>query len=146
MFDCFGVLITDSLQLLRQDLASRDEIAAKEVKDLIGLTNRGILSPNETRPKVAALFGLSADEYIQTVMSGEVKNSALLNYITELRATYKIGMLSNIGSGSLHKRFTQEELDAHFDAVVASGDVGYAKPDKRAYEIVAERLGVAPEE
>lgn len=38
-------------------------------------------------------------------------------------------MLSNIGSNSLHKRFSDEELEEHFDIVVASGDIGYAKPD-----------------
>ncbi|XVV02971.1 HAD-IA family hydrolase [Actinosynnema sp. CA-248983] len=31
-----------------------------------------------------------------------------------------------------------------FDVVVTSGEVGFAKPDRRIYLVVAERLGLAP--
>jgi epoxide hydrolase-like predicted phosphatase len=31
-----------------------------------------------------------------------------------------------------------------FDVVVTSGEVGYAKPDRRIYLVVAERLGLEP--
>jgi HAD superfamily hydrolase (TIGR01509 family) len=51
-------------------------------------------------------------------------------------------MLSNISESGIHKRFTDEELNAHFDTVVVSGEIGYAKPEPEAYEIVAQRLGV----
>ncbi len=30
----------------------------------------------------------------------------------------------------------------HFDTVVVSGEIGYAKPEPEAYEITADRLGV----
>ncbi|WP_433265255.1 HAD-IA family hydrolase [Actinosynnema sp. CS-041913] len=32
-----------------------------------------------------------------------------------------------------------------FDVVVTSGEVGFAKPDRRIYLLAAERLGLAPE-
>lgn len=53
-------------------------------------------------------------------------------------------MLSNIGKRSLENRFSAEELAKYFDAVVASGDIGYAKPELEAYRIAVERLGVEP--
>ncbi|MBP9852754.1 MAG: glucose-phosphatase [Patescibacteria group bacterium] len=146
VFDCFGVLVTDSLQLMVQDLAASNPSAAQEVRDLVGLSNRGIIDPAEARPKIAKLFGVTTEQYVQAILKGEDKNTQLLDYIRELRTTYKIGMLSNIGSNSLHKRFSDEELEEHFDIVVASGDIGYAKPDRQAYEIVAERLGVSVNE
>lgn len=37
-------------------------------------------------------------------------------------------------------------LERHFDAVAASGDIGYAKPEPEAYEIITERLGVRLDE
>ncbi|WP_039785717.1 HAD-IA family hydrolase [Actinoalloteichus spitiensis] len=33
---------------------------------------------------------------------------------------------------------------ADFDAVVVSGEIGWGKPDPRAYRLAAARLGVAP--
>ncbi len=55
-------------------------------------------------------------------------------------------MLSNVSGGSLDRRFSAEEFDRCFDAVVASGEIGYAKPDIEAYQITAARLGVEPAE
>lgn len=40
--------------------------------------------------------------------------------------------------------YPTERIREHFDAVVLSGDVGLRKPDRRIYEITAERLGLAP--
>lgn len=142
IFDCFGVLLTDNLQIMREELAREDSEAASEVRNLVALVNKGVLHPVETRPKIAKLFGLDVDAYVEKVTSGEGKNYPLMDYILQLKTQYKIGMLSNIGSGSLLKRFTQAELDKHFDQVLASGDIGYAKPEREAYVIAAERLGV----
>ncbi|MBB5955181.1 epoxide hydrolase-like predicted phosphatase [Saccharothrix tamanrassetensis] len=33
-----------------------------------------------------------------------------------------------------------------FDVVVTSGEVGFAKPDRRSYLLAAERLGLAPQD
>ena len=146
IFDCFGVLLTDSLHLMRTELAQKDAEAEAEVRDLIGLVNKGVLHPVETRPKIAKLFNLDVNAYVEKVTSGEGKNHELMDYILQLKKDYKVGMLSNIGSGSLLKRFTKAELDEHFDQVVASGDIGYAKPEREAYMIAAEKLGVRLDE
>ncbi len=146
VFDCFGVVLADNLQRMRARLAEKDPEAANEVMGLVALANKGILDPVETRPKLAKLFGLSLEEYVQEVTSGEGRNEELIAYIPGLKKHYKTAMLSNIGAGSLLRRFTQQELDSLFDEVVASGEIGYAKPEARAYEITAERLGVEPKE
>lgn len=146
IFDCFGVLLADNLQLMRQRLESQDPERAREVKDLVALSNKGILDPAKARPKIAELFGLTLDEYIREVTSGEGRNEELLAYIPTLRPMYKTAMLSNIGSGSLRSRFTSEELEVLFDEVVASGEIGFAKPEAQAYEIVADRLGIRLDE
>ncbi|WP_433468111.1 HAD family hydrolase [Spirillospora sp. CA-128828] len=56
-----------------------------------------------------------------------------------------LGLLSNI-IGDLVPRFEDRHGAwlAHFDALVYSCHIGVAKPDPRAYEICAERLGVRP--
>lgn len=146
IFDCFGVVLSDSLQVLIDELATKNIAAAQEAKELVRAVNKGILEPSQTRPMIADLLGLSLAEYTKVLRSGEVKNLQLMHYIRSLRPEFKTGMLSNVGIGSLQKRFDAGELDAHFDTVVASGEIGFAKPEREAYLIVAERLGVLPEE
>lgn len=146
IFDCFGVIITDQLQLLRDTLAQEDQAAADEVTELIRAVNKGLLDPAQTRPRVSKLLGLTMEEYYEQVVSDAGKDTQLLAYIRNLKQDYKIAMLSNIGADSLRRRFTDDELTKHFDVVVASGDIGYAKPEPEAYEITAERLGVRLDE
>jgi putative hydrolase of the HAD superfamily len=55
-------------------------------------------------------------------------------------------MLTNIGKGGLSTLFVYGFLDQFFDTVVASSDIGYAKPEARAFEITAEKLGVRLDE
>jgi HAD superfamily hydrolase (TIGR01509 family) len=89
---------------------------------------------------------LDFEKYQQQIRDGELKDQRLLDYIRELRPAYKTAMLSNISVSGIHKRFSDEELHEHFDTVVVSGEIGYAKPEPEAYEIVAERLGLRRDE
>lgn len=146
IFDCFGVLITDSLQAMHDKLALTNPQGARELKAAVQLANRGIVSTDETREQLASLFGLDVDTYVLQLRQGEVRNEPLLKLITTLRPQYKTGLLSNIGAGSLHKRFSEAELAGLFDALVASGDVGVAKPDAAIYRLAANRLGVETSE
>jgi putative hydrolase of the HAD superfamily len=147
IFDCFGVLITDALKLICDELYARDPAACQSVKDLIRATNLGIIDPAESNEQIAAILGISVEDFRAQIVNGEVKDEALMNYIAEdLRPRYKIAMMSNIAGSSLRRRFTSEELDRCFDAVVASGDIGYAKPQPEAYETAAGRLEVRYDE
>jgi len=146
IFDCFGVVIGDGLQLLTSDLRLHDPAAAQHVHDLVLMANRGLMDPGEASRQVATLCGLDYDTYRLRVGEGEVRDEALLSYVESLRGLYKTALLSNIGNGGLKRRFADKELDRYFDVVVASGDIGYAKPEPEAYEIVADRLGVRLDE
>ncbi len=64
----------------------------------------------------------------------------------QLRTTgYRVGILSNL-SGSWVDYLYAQGTHQHFDAVVVSADAGYAKPDPRAYQLLASKLGVATDE
>lgn len=146
VFDCFGVVISDALEALSANLRETDPAAADQVSELIRSSNRGLVDPAESSRQVAAIFGMSYEQYRATIAAGEVKNVELMRYIVDLRRSYKTALLSNIGAGSLARRFTDQELAQLFDTVVASGDIGFIKPDAEAYRITAARLGVTPEE
>ena len=142
IFDCFGVIITDALQAVCDELRKTDPEGTKQIKDLIKASNRGFIAPAQSSEQVARILGVTTAEYHSMIADGEHKDQRLLDYIAGLRGSYKTAMLSNIGTASLERRFTAQELTECFDVVIASAEVGHAKPEARVYEITAERLGV----
>lgn len=146
IFDCFGVLITDALEATVNDIRATDPERADYIVSVVTAMNKGQIEAQTARDQVAEALGLTFEAYVEMIRNGEVKNTDLLTYIIELRKSYKIGLLSNIGTGGLLARFDQRELDTHFDFIAASSEIGYAKPDPRAYHYVAENLNVEPNE
>ena len=56
-----------------------------------------------------------------------------------------IGVISDWQMGLAH--FCDElGIGVYLDAVVASADLGYHKPDRRLFDVARERMGVAPHE
>lgn len=88
---------------------------------------------------VAALVERDLDSWSEV-------DEAMVGLVGELAAEGRtLGLLSNI-VGELADRFEARHrgLLRHFRAVTFSCRVGVAKPDRRVYEICAERLGVLP--
>lgn len=146
IFDCFGVVITDALQQLRHELRAVNPDGARAVSDIVAANNLGLMEPGEANERIAAILGISTGDFKRQVAAGELRNLPLLTYLLELRRSYKTAMLSNIAGSSLARRFPNGELAQYFDVVVASSDIGFAKPEPEAYEITAERLGVRCDE
>lgn len=147
LFDCFGVIITDALRQVIEEIDTSDHQISRQVMGIIHAYNRGLVDITETNQQIAALLGISTHEWQQRLDKGEIKDDRVLTYIRALRQRgYKTALLSNIGRQSLHHRFTEDELHAHFDAVVTSGELGIMKPDPEIYLHTAEQLGVAPDD
>jgi HAD superfamily hydrolase (TIGR01509 family) len=146
IFDCFGVILTDALEYLKHTSGLTDEEKDK-ISQSVTAANKGDVDREAHRFKTAAIFGLTVDEYATKLKESEVKNVALLDYIRTLRPKLKTGLLTNISSNaSLYSRFSKSELTEYFDETVASGEIGYAKPEAQAYEIIASRLEVRLDE
>lgn len=141
IFDCFGVLVNDALESTVNELKIKHPDKAKRITNLVTDASKGLIDPDASRTAVADILGITIAEYANRMKNAEIKNQPLLNYIKELQPRFKLGLLSNIISGGLEVRFTSDELSM-FDALVVSGEIGYAKPQAQAYEITAERLGV----
>jgi len=144
LFDCFGVVRPDNLRLTYQRFGGNLDTDEQFITDTIGAANHGLI-PN-SRDVFAEKLGITADEFMQALDDGVQNDQHLLDYIAELRKTYKTGMLSNVSRGRLQEIFEPGVLDTYFDVYVGSGDMGVAKPEPEAYRTVAERLGVSPEE
>jgi len=144
IFDCYGVVVNDTFKEAYGSLGGDYEKDHVFVATAIAAANKGLI-PRSTGP-IAERLGVSEATWIETMASGREINMQLLGHIKDLRVTYRTGMLTNIGKGGLANLFEAGFLDQFFDVVVASSDIGYAKPEARAFEITTERLGVRLDE
>lgn len=145
VFDCFGVLVSEQWLSFKQEYFGHDAALSQEAADVMQQADAGFLAHEEFVDRIAEMSGLSVAAVNQR-LDQNVVNARLFTYITnELKPSYKIGMLSNAAADWLEELFTTEQL-AIFDAITLSFESGVAKPDERAYYLMAERLGVEPEE
>lgn len=146
IFDCFGVLIESPFDVMLNELDIKDSERANKILKIINTPAASKIDVQQSRIQIASLFGMSLNEYSSRLRSGQTKNTVILEYIAELRGDYKIGILSNMARDGVFEFFTKDELDKYFDCVFTSGAIGYSKPNMRAYEIAAEKLGVTVNE
>jgi HAD superfamily hydrolase (TIGR01509 family) len=141
IFDCFGVFYADPVFAYMRNPQTPPE-KAKALHILDERAARGTLSKNDFVAQSAELLNISASDAEQRFFHSNKRNDALIEYVKELRKSYKIAMLSNIGGDMMDGFFKPQERQELFDAVVLSGDVKMAKPDKAIFEITCQRLGV----
>jgi putative hydrolase of the HAD superfamily len=145
IFDCFGVLVSESWIAFKHRHFADDAEKVREATDLMQQADAGLLSQADFIHQVAVLSGLS-ERQVRAELDGNLPNEALFAYIRdELKPKYRIGMLSNAGADWLHELFTDDQL-ALFDATALSFETGVTKPSTEAYEAIASKLGVEPQE
>lgn len=141
IFDCFGVFYTDPVFAYMRDPQTPAE-KAKALHALDEQAARGVLSKNDFVAQAAEMLNISGADAEQRFFHSKERNDKLVKYVNELRKSYKIAMLSNIGGDMMDGFFTPQERQDLFDTVVLSGDVKMAKPDKTIFELTCQKLGV----
>ena len=69
-----------------------------------------------------------------------------IELLKELEGRFRLAALTNAEPGIIDEIEEKFKIKKYFELVVDSSVEGIMKPDKRIYEITAERLGVKPEE
>lgn len=142
ILDCFGVLyVPVGEDFYRSHVADYEKHRA-ELHDLGKQADYGLIGQDELVQAVAELSGLDTELVREGVVSGLVRNQALLDYAQTLRPKYKLGMLSNISAHTIDQFFSVAEREQLFDDVVISSEVGLVKPHPAFFELAAQRLGV----
>ncbi len=144
IFDCFGVLATDVWLAFCESLLPGSDIT--QASALNKAYDRGIISYTDFVQGVTELVGQAPPDLEHITLGDIAKNEPLLQLIGQLKAEYKIGLLSNVSSDWIQKEFLTAKEQELFDAVVLSYEVGMIKPDPRIYELICTRLGVDPSE
>jgi glucose-1-phosphatase len=143
IFDCFGVLYWDDLNRM-YDLVGVDNF--QNLNDIMHACDHGYISGQDFLDQVSELAGISTEAVASVMRDKQSPNTALMNRVKELKAEYKIGLLSNMGYDTLKDVFSERQQQEMFDDVLISSEVGLIKPSQDLYELALERLGVAPDE
>lgn len=145
VFDCFGVLTTDTWRAFLDSLPEDAKIS--ECRDLNRQLNAGLIDHPEFVEQIRELTGKEIVE-IETMAKSEItKNEVLLAYIKELKQRgYKLAIMSNIASNWIRDSFLTPDEQELFDEMIFSYEVGMTKPDSRIYMLVCERLRVSTHE
>jgi epoxide hydrolase-like predicted phosphatase len=144
IFDCFGVLTIDHWKEFVATLSLEDSEIAR------GLIYEYDSGRIDTKELIAATTQLASknsyeiEDIEKFLYDKEAKNGKLLSYIKQLKESYKVGLLSNVGTNWIRETFLSEEEQGMFDEIVLSYEVGLAKPDPAIFELVAEKLGLSP--
>jgi epoxide hydrolase-like predicted phosphatase len=142
IFDCFGVLTTDLWQEFVTGLSLNQQ---HDVSALNRAYDAGHLDRDDFMRAVVDLTGKQPHYVEDQQMGDSPKNTALFSDIKVLKQSYKIGLLSNIGTDWVREHFLTTEDRALFDSLVFSFEVGLAKPDERIFRLACDRLGEPPE-
>lgn len=84
--------------------------------------------------------------YIDYMWKYSTLKEETIDMLNDLKKDYKLAILSNGDSKSQHDKIDYVNLPQYFDEVVVSEDYGVSKPNKKIFEITAEKLGVKCEE
>ncbi|MBP6038106.1 MAG: HAD-IA family hydrolase [Candidatus Saccharimonas sp.] len=139
IFDCFGVLYGGSLESLL-NLCPPERLT--ELRDLNKQSDYGFISGADYLAGLADIFGMPLDEVRALLAKKHIRNQQLAEYVVALRHDYKVGLLSNVSSGTIEELFTNEERHELFDAEVLSYQEHLLKPNPAIFELMAQRMGL----
>jgi phosphoglycolate phosphatase-like HAD superfamily hydrolase len=75
IFDCFGVLVSDSLLSITSKIEDQEKKA--KIKAVTHKSNRGLLERSESRQQTADILEIEVEEYNKLLADAEVKTSSL---------------------------------------------------------------------
>ncbi|MER0244216.1 HAD family phosphatase [Streptomyces sp. HSW2009] len=111
----------------------------------------GTISEREVHARVADALQLDADQ-VEAFMGDlwaeylGTPNDELIAYARGLRSRCKLGILSNSFVGARERETALYRFDELVEHIVYSHEIGICKPDLRAFEVTAARLGVRAED
>lgn len=146
IFDCFGVLVGRGYDDTYRH-AGGDPIKDKRfIHDILAQASLGLIPEEEFSKTVAEHIGITVETYKQAVEEAEGPNFELLKLAKELRKNYKTAILSNVNNGVLERKIPAKWLKDCFDVLIVSAELGFIKPESKAYVHTAQELGVELEE
>lgn len=143
--DCFGVVYND---ILIDMLAHHDidpEIRSACFK-LARSSDLGEMTLDEFFEAITRRTSLTLETVRSEMFDTSKLNRELVDILTRLRSTYKIGMITNVHASLFTPFLANENVRSRFDKIVISSEVKYIKPQRQIFEIMNQELGVKSSE
>ena len=155
LFDLGNVLVKVNKKMALQEFSRLMGIPVSHLLSLLESKiekdfELGLISTREYIRKVEEFFGLRVKLDVETLFNIWDKcfepDEMVLSIVGGLNGEVTKGILSN--TNSLHIEVVRKKwkIFDNFDYLFFSYEIGYAKPDRRIYQFVAEKLGVVPEQ
>lgn len=140
VFDCFGVLVTSARVALKNDYPKY----IRQIDNLCHQYDYGVISRQQFDDELARLFMITSKQVESRYWAKMIRYEKVVEWVRRLKTSgkYKIGMLSNVGPNFMNDFFDPMERNELFDEVILSSEVGIAKPNAAAYQMIADKLGV----
>jgi epoxide hydrolase-like predicted phosphatase len=156
VFDYGGVIeLSSATASLFSDIADAIGVPVdtfrSEYYKLNHLSNVGNMPQEELLPRVASLMGIdSAKNIILSVMDAhrlqKTVNTELVDLLSIIRQQgFKVAIFSN-NTSKLRDRLKENGILELVDEVVISGEIGFQKPHKDAFDFLFKVLGVLSHE
>lgn len=151
LFDFGGVLLRTEDHQPRQTLAAKYGLGEEELVRLVFgspsalSASVGEITAEQHWQEVAKALGAFNDSIpslIEQFYGGDRLDEELVRLIRSYRKTHRVGLLSNAWDDL--RPFLTDRLGILdiFDQVIISAEVGFVKPDRRIYELAAQKFKV----
>ena len=142
IFDFFGVLCTEISPFWIEEYLPGKETELRQ--QYLTPADRGDISESKKLEELAKLAHVTPQEIEKDWLARAHFNTALIEFIRELKSEYKIGLLSNAAAPFFHRLLALSNAQDLFDYVVVSSEVGYVKPEPEIYNIILSQMNVLP--
>jgi HAD superfamily hydrolase (TIGR01509 family) len=141
--DFFNVIHRDPFQhWLNQNGLEREA----ELHHSSELLDIGEISDEEFYRRLSTLSGRPLRSVKAVFSDTSFIDREVVKLVIQVKQHYKTGLLSNSSIEYLWSIIDRHELEALFDVITVSAEVGLIKPDPRIFEHILDKLGVAAKE
>lgn len=143
IFDFFGVIHRDPFEhWLRQNGLER----GGEIHEISKLFDKGNISLAEHHRRLSEHTGKPVQGIKDSFGDISFIDNDMVGLIKQLKANYRIGLLSNSGTEYIGRIIDKYDLAPLFDVMTISSEVGIIKPDPDIFHHILGELGVAIDE
>lgn len=154
IFDLGRVLVDFDFKRVIRNLKKFTPLTEKQIRDYFGRTplwdafERGQVAPGvffARLQKELKLTDLTFEQFAPLWNSIFTEKHDTVTILRELRAHYRIAMLSNVNVLHWEYILSRHTFMNWFDHPIASYAVGYRKPDAEIFRIVLRQAGIPPQ-
>lgn len=159
VFDIGGVLELDVIELVdiglddrwEQRLGLQSGELNRRMEQVWKAGSLGECAEEDVHQEMAKRLGMNqeqVEEYMREMWDwycGRL-NTAMADFFRGLRSRYQTAILSNSFVGARREEQQRYHFDEMTDLIIYSHEEGIAKPERRIFELICERLAVLPAE